>query len=250
MYLKRVLLITAFVGIGLVRVSAQTTTTEHLNQVWLAYFNQTRFSNKWGAWADLQLRTKKNFTDSLSQALIRLGITYYLNEQTRITAGYAFFNHYPADNHQGISQPENRLWQQVMWNNKYPKLQMRQWLRLEERFRHNIADNNNLAAGYSFNWRLRYSFSIGFPLSKNAFAPHTFSAVVNDELHINFGKKVVYNYFDQNRFFAGFAYHMNAQDNLQFGYLNVFFQLASGNKYKNVQALRIAYLHNLDLRKK
>ena len=70
------------------------------------------------------------------------------------------------------------------------------------------------------------------PLSKKGFQPHSFSFVVNDEVHVNFGKQIIYNYFDQNRFFLGFAYQTNKTDNLQFGYRNVFQQLAAGNKYK------------------
>jgi hypothetical protein len=32
--------------------------------------------------------------------------------------------------------------------------------------------------------------------------------------------------------------------------MNVFQQLAAGNSYKNIHAIRLFYLHNLDLRKK
>jgi hypothetical protein len=50
----------------------------------------------------------------------------------------------------------------------------------------------------------------------------------NDEVHINFGKLAIYNYFNQNRFFLGFAYHVNKHDNLQWDDMNVFQQLAAG----------------------
>ena len=40
---------------------AQTKQTESVQQVWFGYFNQTRFSNKWGTWTDLHLRTKEDF---------------------------------------------------------------------------------------------------------------------------------------------------------------------------------------------
>ena len=43
----------------------QTKQTEHINRLWFAYFNQIRFSDKWGMWADLHLRTKENFVDNL-----------------------------------------------------------------------------------------------------------------------------------------------------------------------------------------
>jgi hypothetical protein len=242
-----------FLCIGLIIVTfagnAQVKNTTHINQVWTGYFNQTRFSNKWGMWTDIHLRTKENYFVNLSQSIARFGLTHYLTDNTKLTLGYAFVNHFPGDNHANISQPEHRIWQQVQWHNKYPKLRVMQWLRLEERFRHKVLNNDNLSSGYNFNWRLRYNLFFNVPLNKKAFAPHTFSFVLNDEVHINFGKEIVYNYFDQNRFFVGFSYHTNASDNIQFGYMNQFQQLATGNSYKSIDVARVFYFHNLDLRK-
>jgi hypothetical protein len=230
-------------------LGAQTKHTEHIQQVWLAYNNQTRFSNKWGAWADLHLRTKEDFFTNFSQSIIRLGLTYYLKDEVKVTVGYAYVNHFPADNHKNISQPEHRPWQQLQWHTRYPKLRLMQWLRLEERFRRKIASDDQLAEGYNFNFRLRYNFLSQFPLSKRAFQSKTLSFVLNDEIHINFGKQIVNNYFDQNRFFLGFAYHVNSHDNVQFGYMNVFQQLPAGNQYRSIHVARVYYFHNLDLRR-
>lgn len=228
---------------------AQEKQTEQVQQVWLGYLNQTRFSDQWGIWTDLHLRTKEEFFTNFSQFIIRLGITRYLADDAKLTAGYAFVNHFPAENHKGISQPEHRPWQQIQWHNRYAKLRLMQWFRLEERYRRNIKDGNTLAPGYRFNFRLRYNFFSQFPLSRKRFQPGTFSFVVNDEVHINFGKQIVNNYFDQNRFFLGFNYHVNKHDNLQFGYMNLFQQLAAGNRYRSNSAARVFYFHNLDLRK-
>jgi hypothetical protein len=76
------------------------------------------------------------------------------------------------------------------------------------------------------------------------------SFIANDDVHINFGKAIVYNYFDQNRFFLGFAYHLNAHDNLQLGYMNLFQQQSAGNRYRVLHAARLFYFQNLDLRRK
>ena len=241
-------LLAGFILITQAAVSQKQTT--HLEQIWLAYCNQTWFSNKWGLWADFHVRTEEDFVDSLSSAIARIGVMYYLNDNTKLTQGYAYINHFPADNHAEISRPEHRLWTQLQWHTKYPKIRLMQWIRLEERFRKKIQSNDELAEGYNFNFRIRYNFFLTGPLNKKAFQKGTFSWVLNDELHVNFGKEIVYNYFDQNRFFAGFGFHVNSHDNLQFGYMNVFQQLASGNRYKSIHGARIFYFHNLDLRKK
>jgi len=240
-----VVLVMVMTNIGI----AQIKQTQQLQQIWMGYFNQTRFSNKWGAWAETQLRTKEDFFTDLSTLILRFGLTYYLSDDAKLTAGYAFVNHFPGDNHKGISQPEHRPWQQFQWHTKYPRLRLMQWFRLEERFRRKIKDDDELAEGYNFNWRFRYNFLAQFPLSKKRFQPKTLSFIVNDEVHINFGKEIVNNYFDQNRFFLGFAYHVNTRDNIQFGYMNVFQQLSAGNQYKSIDVIRLSYFHNPDLRK-
>lgn len=230
------------------QVSAQTKQTENVSQVWVGYFNQTRFSDKWELWLDLHLRTKENVVSGLSQSVARVGITYYLNDDLKLTMGYAYFNHFPAENHKNISQPEHRPWQQLQWPTRYPKLRLMQRLRLEERWRRKILNEDEFDHGYLFNFRIRYSFLSQFPLNKKHFQPGTLSLVLNDEIHVNFGKQIVNNYFDQNRFFAGLAYHVNKHDNFQFGYMNIFQQLAAGNRYRSNHVARLFYFPNIDLR--
>lgn len=250
MIIKRLLLFFSFILLLTFKVSSQTKTVSDVRQLWVGYFNQTRFTDKWGMWADVHLRTKENYFNNLSQGIVRLGFTYYVNDDVKLTAAYAFINHFPAEGHQNISQPEHRPWQQLQWHTKYPKLKLMQWIRLEERFRHKIKNNDELADGYNFNFRARYNILSQFPLGKKPFQPGTFSFVLSDEVFVNFGKQIVYNTYDQNRFFAGFHYHVNKHDNLQFGYMNIYQQLAAGNQYRSTHTARVFYFHNLDLRKK
>lgn len=229
---------------------AQEKQTSSAEQIWAGYFNQTRFSNKWGAWADVHLRTKEELFTNFSQAIIRVGLTYYLTDDAKLTAGYAYVNHFPADNHKNISQPEHRPWQQLQWHTTYPKLKIMQWFRLEERWRRKIKNDNELADGYNFNFRLRYNILSQFPLNKKRFQPGTLSLVLSNEVLVNFGRLIVNNYFDQNRFFTGFHLHVNKHDNLQFGYMNIFQQLQAGNRYRSVHSARLFYFHTLDIRMK
>ncbi len=228
----------------------QTKSTEHFNKVWVGYFNQTRFSDKWGAWLDIQLRTKDDWVDGVAQELYRLGLTYYATDNVKLTAGYAYITDPPGDNHKNISTYEHRPWQQIQWHTKYGKQKMMQWFRLEERYRRKILNNDSLADGYNFNWRLRYNIWYEIPFYKNGSEPKSWSLILNDEVHINFGKQIVNNYFDQNRFFLGFKYQTGKHSNLQFGYMNWFQQLAAGNRYRNSNVARVFFFQNLDLRKK
>ena len=244
----RYLLILSFVLLHYTTL-AQEKQTVSVQQVWTAYFNQARLSDKWGIWLDVHLRTREDFFTNFSQGLARVGLTYYLTDDAKLTAGYAYVNHFPADNHKNISQPEHRPWQQVQWHNRYNKVRIMQWFRLEQRWRRKILNDDELGDGYTFNFRSRYNFFSQFSLGKKRFQPHTVSLVLNNEVHVNFGKQVVYNYFDQNRFFLGFNYHINKHDNLQVGYMNLFQQLPAGNRYRSIHAARLFYFHNLDLRR-
>jgi hypothetical protein len=229
--------------------AAQQKQTEYINQAWFGYVSQTRLSDRWGVWLDLHLRTKEDFVNDLSTAIFRPGISYYANDRLRFTVGYAYVNFFPADDHSGVSQPEHRPWQQVFWTMQGKKSRVVNTIRLEERYRRKIKSDDELADGYNFNFRARYNTLLFLPLSRKAFAPHTFSVSMNNELMVNFGKHIVNNYFDQNRLLLGFAYHVNEKDYLQFGYMNLFQQLPAGNRYKMFHVARAYFYHNIDLRK-
>lgn len=222
--------------------------TSHVQQVWLNYFNQTRFSERWGMWADISFRSKEDWVSEMSQLLGRVGATYYLGNNTKLTAGYAYVHHFPGDNHPEIAMPEHRPWQQVQWHTNKSNFRLMQWVRLEERFRRRIAAPDKLGEGYNFNYRVRYNMLLAIPLSRKPFAPGTFSGVLNNETHFNLGRQIVYNSFDQNRLFAGVFYHVNKHDQVQAGYMNLYQQLAAGNRYRSVHTARISYFHTLDLR--
>ncbi|MCU0451451.1 MAG: DUF2490 domain-containing protein [Bernardetiaceae bacterium] len=240
--------LTGAAATGLAQTPAKETT--HLSQTWLAYFNQTRLSNRWGLWAETHLRTRDELVSGLTVGLVRVGLTYYLADQTKLSAGYAYVHFFPGDNHPGIYQPENRYWQQLQWHTQYKKVRTMQWLRLEERFKRRLKDDDEWAEGYNFNFRVRYNLSAQFPLSQKGLGPKTLSLVASNEVFVNFGREIVYNYFDQNRLFLGFSYQFNKQTNLQFGYMNVFQQLGAGNRYRSANALRLFLFQNLDWRKK
>jgi hypothetical protein len=173
-------------------------------------------------------------------------VTWFIKDNLRFNVGYAFVNHFPA---KGLdtSRPEHRAWQQIWWNQKYPGLTTLQWLRLEERFNHKIA-NDELLDGYNFNYRLRYNMAFFIPLKGKEITPGTPFAIAMNEVFLNFGGKIVYNTFDQNRFFAGIGYQFTTHLNAQLGYMNVYQQEAAGNTYISSDAIRLFIFHSLDLR--
>lgn len=212
--------------------------------------NQTRLADKWGFGADMQYRRKDHLIEHASLSILRIGGTYYINNDCRLTAGYAYLNSYPGEGHKNVNQPEHRPWQQLQWMTSYKHFRLTQAIRLEERFRHKILNDNELAHGYNFNYRARFNLQLSIPLTKKGFAPGGLQASVGNEIHLNFGKKIIYNSFDQNRFSAGILYPITTFSQFNIHYINIFQQQSAGNQYKQIHAIRLLYNYNLDWRKK
>ncbi|MEJ0029124.1 MAG: DUF2490 domain-containing protein [Bacteroidota bacterium] len=155
--------------------------------------------------------------------------------------------HYPAKGLNTI-RTEHRAWQQILWNQKYPRLATTQWLRLEERNVEKVV-NDAKVGGYTFTWRTRYNMSFFIPLKGKEMGPKTPYVMLQNELFLSFGKNVVYNTFDQNRFFIGVGYQFSSRFNANVGYLNIFQQNAAGNDYFSSNAVRLWFYHTVDLRK-
>ena len=227
------------------------TSEKHIHsreQLWLGYFNQPRFNNSWGVWLDIHYRMTDNFVDRPFQFLLRPALTYFVKDNIRINTGYAFVAYFPAEG-MNTTRYEHRPWQQVWWSQKYPGLATLQWLRLEQRFNEKVVADEK-QDGYNYNFRVRYNFSFFIPLKGKEIVAHTPFAAIIDEVFLNFGDRIVYNTFDQNRFFAGFGYQFTSHLNAQLGYMNVYQQEGSGNNYYSTQTIRLFLFHSLDLRPK
>lgn len=229
---------------------SQSKTVENQNQFFLNYFNTTRIANKWALQAEAHYRTNTMDPTDVYYTSVGAATSYYLNDDSRFTIGFNYLSFAPATGHKNIAQPELRPWQQFSWINKYPRVKVTQWVRLEERNRHKILNDDALAAGYNFNYRARYNCFVLFAMGKKPFHSHTCSFTLSNEIFLNFGKQIVYNTFDQNRAFIGITYHTSKRNNFMAGYSNIFQQLSNGNKYRDAHIARIAFFHNVDLRKK
>lgn len=215
-------------------------------QLWLGAFNQTRLTDHWGVWIDVHYRMTDNFTDRPAQFLLRPALTYFIKDNLRANFGYALVRHYPAEGSNTV-RTEHRPWQQIWWNQKYTGFNTLQWVRLEQRFNEKVVDDVP-QEGYNYNFRVRYNLAFLIPLKGKEMAAGVPFAAVMNELFVNLGNSIVYNTFDQNRFFAGVGYNFTSHLNAQLGYMNVYQQEASGNNYFSTHAIRLFLFHSLDLR--
>ena len=177
--------------------------------------------------------------------IARVAYIYYLRDMVRLAGGYAHATQYGVGNNPNI--PERRLWQQIQWFEKKNRFNLMQWFRIEERFRTKVVAGE-LTNGYNFNWRFRYNISFTIPLKGKLVAPKTPFIFLNDEVHINAGKNIAINYFDQNRLFVGLGYQFTAHLNAHLGYMYVFQQQSELSEYVHTDAIRLFVFHNLDFR--
>ncbi len=241
--MKRTIILSLLTLFAFSAAVCQTKEIEERDMTWLGYFNQTRFTDKSGLWVDLHLRLNDDFVRETHAVLGRVGYIYYLTDKARVSVGYAFQNQ--PGHHGAADVLEHRPWQQIQWFEKKSWFSMMQWFRLEQRYR-KVGD-----ADYHFNnLRARYAIGLTFPITGKEVVPKTPFIFFSNEVFINFGEHVVYNYFDQNRAFAGIGYQFTSHLNAHLGYMNVFQQLPAGNKYVNTDAIRLFIFHNLDFRQR
>ena len=237
------LLLSTFVLCSL-GTSAQTSYTQ---ETWLDYLNQNRYSDKWGSWIDVQSKLKDHYVNAINANEYTLGASYFQNANFKYTGAITYVDNYPSAG-KNFHLAEYRPWQMIQLNTSTTNSKWLQWLRLEERFKE-TAINNAASGNFDFNYRLRYYVLAQFPLTKHKYEKGSFSFVTSEELYLNFGKNIVYNTFDQNRFFLGFYYFINRENILQLGYTNMYQKYNAPNKYLNSDVLRVSIFNTIDFRK-
>jgi len=174
---------------------------------WLMYFGTHKISEKFSLHYETQLRNYE-IISNFNQLLPRFGLNYHIDENSIVTAGYAFI---PTQNEfdKGWGKEmvtENRIWEQFILRNSINRVKIRHRYRLEQRW---------VKAGdiTTYKNRARYMLSVKLPISKNEESPLFIS--LYDEIFLNISD----NPFDQNRLFAALGYQVNKQMNIQLGYL-------------------------------
>jgi hypothetical protein len=243
--MRKHLLFLILIIISFVRVGAQTT---RMQESWLDYLNQNRYTDKWGSWIDVQSKLKDHYINAINANEFTLGASYFPNKNFKYTGAVTYVDQFPSTG-KNYHLAEYRPWQQIQYTFQKPTSQWLQWLRLEERFKQ-TAINNLSSDNYDFTYRLRYFLLAQFPLTQHKYEKGSLSFVTSEELYVNFGKNIVYNTFDQNRFFLGFYYYLNKDNILQLGYTNLYQMYNAKNKFLQSDVLRISVFNNIDFRKK
>jgi len=213
-------------------------------QFWWSLNNTVRFTDKWGMEADFHIR-RNDFIQDPSFYFLRFGGHFWLTEKFTLTFGYAHMWQAPANENLNTWTDENRIYQQLQYVSKIRNVSVLNRFRNEQRWRGEVVDDV-LTGRNLFSNRIRYLLSFTIPVSKNPAFPQL---VLSDEILMQFGKEIVYNTFDQNRFFVGIKKKLTPILSFDLGYMPVYQQKSSGYQYDLDHTLRWFFYFTPDFRK-
>ena len=162
---------------------------------------------RWRWWLDGQARFFES-SDGYGQSIVRPGIGYAVSESSTLWAGYAWIRTSPAN---GSTFDENRIWQQWTSSTVLSTVTLSWRSRLEQRF---------VQGGNDVGWRFRQFIKVSQPIAFDS----RLHIVGYDEIlfWMNDTDWGAQSGFDQNRFFAGFAWQLREGRTVELGYLNQF----------------------------
>jgi hypothetical protein len=221
---------------------------DHQSILWTRYNNQLTLNDKWSLHSEFDNRL---FLKPIKENLyvIRVQGRYKIHEHLETGFGFAYFSvatqipEVTTD----FNIPEYRGQQDVTWKQIAGKINFNQRFQLEERFIHN-ANKEELLPGTTFSWRFRYRLQGDYTFWKKE--KQYLKAVISDEIMFNFGKTIVKNTFDQNRFYAAVQYGINRNLAFELGYLNSFQRRANGIDFFNRDIIRFSIFHKIKISKK
>ncbi len=212
--------------------------------VWFSYFNTYQFNDRWFLVSEIHERRFVN-PGKQHQLVFRTNIHRVLGDGWDASAGFTYFLQSPHDPYStsDLMVPELRPHIQVDHKQRLSKrLSLSHRYRVEYRFFRNTADGQ-LSGGFNTSIRFRYRFGVDFLLLTISDRP--LKLKVSDEIHLQAGKNIISNPFDQNRIYAGLNYSLTEKLQLEAGYMNWFQQRSSGTAFYDRDILRLTVNHSI-----
>lgn len=220
--------------------------------MWYGYNGTGQINDKWSVQLEVQ---ERHFIVPLAQhqALTRFHVHRKIGESGwNATGGMSLFfsqSNRPTDSIR-IAIPELRPHIQFSNKQKYERITIDHRYRAEARFFHATnAMNTELEEGFDFgNFRFRYRFQLTYLLWERT-EGNGLRLKFNDEIHLNAGRKIIKNTFDQNRIYGALNMDLNKNISVEIGFLKWIQQRADGS-YINRDILRFVLFHKFNFYRK
>jgi hypothetical protein len=205
------------------------------------------FENKWGLGVDYIYRSnnemnKGSIFENWHRHSVRPWIHYQFDKNLRVSISpIAYFGtqEYFAKEQDFERQPyhELRTTFQVVHQSKMMGERINHTFRhwFEIRYRNPFDEENYFTfTRYRMRYRLRYLINKDNYNEKNVLYTY-----VSNEIMVNYGNRIVYNMFSQNRIQLALGYRIHPSTRIEMRYMNRFRSRPSGFEYDNTQALML-----------
>lgn len=215
---------------------------ENQDLLWLRYALKMKINDRYQINTEIEERTYHSPWRQ-HQLVSRATLERKLEKDWSVNVGFTYFvqslPHDPevADYHNQIElRPHLGFGYQQKISEKFSVNH-----RIKSEFRFFEQENGRFEYG---NNRTRYMLNVQY-----RFLPK-FTLSAFDEIHLNIGKKIVKNVFDQNRIGGSIMYFPIPNLGFELGYLNWFQQRTSGVDFYNRDIIRFTVHQNINLKKK
>jgi hypothetical protein len=191
---------------------------------WLGLYTTYWITDKWGYYGEYHLR-RADGLKRMSKLYLRFGAQYRVDKSLNLTLGavnrYTWSDH-PNDPKEETFVPEYRFWEQLVFKVKHFGVKFYHQIRTEQRWKRSIkiADSE-----YYYYNRFRYKLLGYVPLYGPLAQPGSWFLCFYNEIFMQAGEKVEYNFFEDNRTYGGIAYAFTDALHIHFGFMKSFGQL-------------------------
>lgn len=218
----------------------------HDGHTWVSVNSFLRFSDRWGMMADYHHR-RREFGQFTSFNFFRIGATYWFSDELRATGGVALLQLAPPFSNRKLTN-EYRLHHELTYAHKVGRIRALERLRFDHRWREQFGANGQFE-GYQFSTRIRFLYSLSVPIFSGPNAGKKPSLVIADEILVQMGPQVNFNFFEQNRIFIGIRQRLHNDWAFDCGYMYVFQQTNFLNQLNAFHTLRLFFYWTPDFRK-
>lgn len=226
--------------------------TVQQSTLWFQGFSTIRLDKRWSV--PLEVQVRRAHTGLIWQGLlVRGALMRDINKHVSVGGGYGHqisWRYGPFS--PTVKFGEHRVYEQVIFKNKFGTTDFDQRLRLEQRWIQRVDSARQVALDEHFYQnRIRYRAGISVPLRYVETATgktdeaETF-LYLNDEVMFNFGKTVDRNDFDQNRFAVGIGQKLGKVI-MQTGYLHQYLKRANGFQFESNHTIVVSLTYNFSL---
>ncbi|MDN3690431.1 DUF2490 domain-containing protein [Cyclobacterium jeungdonense] len=220
--------------------------------LWLGMYTKYKIGEKLFYYGEYHMRRRDHLINNMAQIYLRFGLSYLVNEKFEVTGGIVTpFYWAPEGQYSDEEQIDKvvnqfRFWQQFLFIQSMGRVKIYHQIRIEQRWKRDYI----IDSPFKLTHRMRYKISTYIPLNKPKLQDKTLFFSGYNEIFIQAGKPVLYNYFEDNRLFLGLGYVINENFQLQAGYMKSIQQRERGFDLNNRDIIRFSVYHNLDFTKR